>query len=146
MPGAKPEGAELGDEGVMRGLQRVLMETRVVEGKMVCGNCGHEYRIKEGIANFLLPNHLGEWRGGGGDGMGIGDAGLTVLQCERESFPGWAGWGMGQRVGMEGGENSPGWRGLWLHRRRQGQLCQSVEGLTRYPLVRIRPLYIKSLV
>ncbi|KAA6415989.1 MAG: DUF343 domain [Lasallia pustulata] len=58
VPGAKPEGAELGDEGVMRGLQRVLMETRVVEGKMVCGNCGHEYRIKEGIANFLLPNHL----------------------------------------------------------------------------------------
>ncbi|SLM33488.1 adomet-dependent trna methyltransferase complex subunit trm112 [Lasallia pustulata] len=35
VPGAKPEGAELGDEGVMRGLQRVLMETRVVEGKMV---------------------------------------------------------------------------------------------------------------
>lgn len=27
---------------------------------MVCGNCGHEYPIKEGIANFLLPNHLGE--------------------------------------------------------------------------------------
>ena len=25
----------------------------------MCGNCGHEYRIKEGIANFLLPNHLG---------------------------------------------------------------------------------------
>ena len=27
---------------------------------MVCGNCGHEYKIKEGIANFLLPSHLGE--------------------------------------------------------------------------------------
>ena len=46
---------------------------------------------------------------------------------------------------MEGGENSRGWRGLWLHSRRQGQLCQSVEGLTRYPLLRRRPLYITSL-
>ena len=27
---------------------------------MVCGNCGHEYNIKEGIANFLLPSHLGK--------------------------------------------------------------------------------------
>ena len=26
----------------------------------MCGNCGHEYKIKEGIANFLLPSHLGE--------------------------------------------------------------------------------------
>lgn len=31
-----------------------------MEGKLVCGNCGHEYKIKEGIANFLLPSHLGE--------------------------------------------------------------------------------------
>lgn len=30
-----------------------------MEGKLVCGSCGHEYNIKEGIANFLLPNHLG---------------------------------------------------------------------------------------
>ena len=30
------------------------------EGKLVCGNCGHEYKIKEGIANFLLPSHLGQ--------------------------------------------------------------------------------------
>lgn len=27
----------------------------------MCGNCGHEYKIKEGIANFLLPSHLGEF-------------------------------------------------------------------------------------
>lgn len=45
----------------MRDLHTLLLETQVVEGKMVCGNCGHEYKIKEGIANFLLPNHLGEW-------------------------------------------------------------------------------------
>ncbi len=36
------------------------METEVIEGNLVCRNCGHEYKIKEGIANFLLPNHLGE--------------------------------------------------------------------------------------
>lgn len=43
----------------MRDLHTLLLETEVVEGKLVCGNCGHEYKIKEGIANFLLPNHLG---------------------------------------------------------------------------------------
>lgn len=45
-------------EKVMRDLHTLLLETEVREGKMVCGNCGHEYRIKEGIANFLLPSHL----------------------------------------------------------------------------------------
>lgn len=44
----------------MRDLHTLLLETEVREGKMVCGNCGQEYRIKEGIANFLLPSHLGE--------------------------------------------------------------------------------------
>lgn len=44
----------------MRDLHTLLLETEVREGKMICGNCGHEYRIKEGIANFLLPSHLGK--------------------------------------------------------------------------------------
>lgn len=48
------------EEQGMRDLHTLLLETEVREGKMVCGNCGHEYPIKEGIANFLLPNHLGE--------------------------------------------------------------------------------------
>lgn len=47
------------DEKVVRDLHTLLLETEVREGKLVCGNCGHEYRIKEGIANFLLPSHLG---------------------------------------------------------------------------------------
>ena len=47
----------------MRDLHTLLLETEVREGKMVCGNCRHEYRIKEGIANFLLPSHLGEFPG-----------------------------------------------------------------------------------
>ncbi|KAI4103698.1 MAG: hypothetical protein L6R37_003704 [Teloschistes peruensis] len=62
LPATKPEGpCETEEEQkTMRDLHTLLLETEVMEGKMVCGNCGHEYKIKEGIANFLLPNHLGE--------------------------------------------------------------------------------------
>jgi multifunctional methyltransferase subunit TRM112 len=41
-----------------RDLHRLLIETTVKEGKLVCGECGHEYAVNEGIANFLLPAHL----------------------------------------------------------------------------------------
>lgn len=58
--GDMQKGAE-GSEKVLRDLHTLLLETQVTEGKLVCGNCGHEYAIKEGIANFLLPSHLGEW-------------------------------------------------------------------------------------
>jgi multifunctional methyltransferase subunit TRM112 len=47
-----------GEERLLRDLHKLLVETQVVEGKMQCGSCGHEYKIKEGIANFLLPSHL----------------------------------------------------------------------------------------
>jgi multifunctional methyltransferase subunit TRM112 len=46
------------DEKTLRDLHKLLMETQISEGKLVCGNCGHEYAIKEGIAIFLLPSHL----------------------------------------------------------------------------------------
>lgn len=39
-------------------LHRLLMETMIHEGKLCCRACGHEYAVKEGIANFLLPSHL----------------------------------------------------------------------------------------
>ena len=39
-------------------LHRILIETCIQEGKLVCGSCGHEYAVKEGVANFLLPGHL----------------------------------------------------------------------------------------
>ncbi|KAK3115940.1 hypothetical protein LTR53_004218 [Teratosphaeriaceae sp. CCFEE 6253] len=39
-------------------LHVLLMETSIASGKLVCGNCGHEYAVKEGIANFLLPSHM----------------------------------------------------------------------------------------
>jgi multifunctional methyltransferase subunit TRM112 len=43
---------------MLKELHNLLFETQISEGSLVCGNCGHEYKIKEGIANFLLPNHL----------------------------------------------------------------------------------------
>jgi multifunctional methyltransferase subunit TRM112 len=46
------------DEDILRKLHTLLLETSVVEGKLVCGNCGFEYPIKEGVGNFLLPAHL----------------------------------------------------------------------------------------
>ncbi|RVX68835.1 hypothetical protein B0A52_07490 [Exophiala mesophila] len=46
------------DEDVLKNLHGLLLETGVTEGKLVCGNCGFEYPIKDGVGNFLLPAHL----------------------------------------------------------------------------------------
>lgn len=43
---------------VNRDLHRLLLETTIQSGWLTCGNCGHEYAVKEGIANFLLPSHM----------------------------------------------------------------------------------------
>ena len=54
-----PTAEELeADVRKLRELHELLLETHVMEGKLVCGECGHEYAVKEGIANFLLPSHL----------------------------------------------------------------------------------------
>lgn len=57
-----PNGAEAQEDAepsqALRDLHGLLLETTIREGKLVCGNCGHEYPVKEGIANFLLPSHL----------------------------------------------------------------------------------------
>jgi uncharacterized protein YbaR (Trm112 family) len=45
---------------LLRALHELLLETQVLEGRLVCGRCGHAYPVKEGVANFLLPSHLGE--------------------------------------------------------------------------------------
>ena len=45
-------------EEVLLRLHKLLLETGVVEGKLVCRNCGFEYPIKDGVGNFLLPPHL----------------------------------------------------------------------------------------
>jgi multifunctional methyltransferase subunit TRM112 len=56
----QPQGGEedLSPSQTLKDLHSLLLETTIKEGKLVCGNCGHEYAIKEGIANFLLPSHL----------------------------------------------------------------------------------------
>lgn len=46
------------DPKMLQELHTLLFETQISEGALVCGSCGHEYQIREGIANFLLPNHL----------------------------------------------------------------------------------------
>ena len=51
------EGQE-GEEEVLKKLHRLLLETNIMEGNLVCGNCGFEYPVKEGVGNFLLPSHL----------------------------------------------------------------------------------------
>ena len=59
--GEQQETAKKTDEAseeVLKKLHSLLLETAVVEGKLVCGNCGFEYPIKEGVGNFLLPAHL----------------------------------------------------------------------------------------
>ncbi|KAK4164921.1 peptidyl-prolyl cis-trans isomerase B [Cladorrhinum sp. PSN259] len=59
LPEQPPTLEELeSDEKTLKDLHALLMETNLMEGKLVCGHCGHEYAVKEGIANFLLPSHL----------------------------------------------------------------------------------------
>ncbi|KAJ4344724.1 uncharacterized protein N0V89_012468 [Didymosphaeria variabile] len=60
-PGAQAaEGEEVEEQPsqTAKDLHRVLLETTVKEGKLACGNCGHEYKVMEGVPNFLLPGHL----------------------------------------------------------------------------------------
>jgi multifunctional methyltransferase subunit TRM112 len=59
LPPTAPTQEELeADPKLYKDLHTLLLETHISEGSLVCANCGHSYKIKEGIANFLLPNHL----------------------------------------------------------------------------------------
>ncbi|KAM0722018.1 hypothetical protein Q7P37_002944 [Cladosporium fusiforme] len=63
LPESAPEADNLmTEEGepsqTLKDLHTLLMETGVQSGKLVCGSCQHEYAVKEGIANFLLPSHM----------------------------------------------------------------------------------------
>ena len=59
-PDAAPAQEEQEEEPsqTAKDLHRILLETCIQEGKLVCGACEHEYAVKEGVANFLLPGHL----------------------------------------------------------------------------------------
>ncbi|KAH8898505.1 Trm112p-domain-containing protein [Thozetella sp. PMI_491] len=59
LPEQAPTTEELqSNETLLKDLHHLLMETQITEGKLVCAHCGHEYAVREGIANFLLPSHL----------------------------------------------------------------------------------------
>ena len=63
LPDETPAEEELAAEDgeptqTLKDLHTLLMETSIASGKLACGNCGHEYAVKEGIANFLLPSHM----------------------------------------------------------------------------------------
>lgn len=59
LPAEPPSAEDLeSNETMLKELHSLLVETQMVEGKLVCGNCGHEYHVREGIPNFLLPSHL----------------------------------------------------------------------------------------
>ncbi|KJX94576.1 adoMet-dependent tRNA methyltransferase (MTase) complex subunit Trm112 like protein [Zymoseptoria brevis] len=63
LPAETPAAEEMESEDgepsqTLKDLHTLLMETSIASGKLVCGNCEHEYAVKEGIANFLLPSHL----------------------------------------------------------------------------------------
>lgn len=59
LPAEPPSAEDLeSNEAMLKELHSLLVETQMIEGKLVCGHCGHEYHVREGIANFLLPSHL----------------------------------------------------------------------------------------
>ncbi|KAK4679657.1 type I protein arginine N-methyltransferase Rmt1 [Podospora pseudoanserina] len=59
LPDSPPTIEQLqSDDKLLKDLHSLLMETNLMEGKLVCGVCGHEYAVREGIPNFLLPSHL----------------------------------------------------------------------------------------
>ncbi|CZT17999.1 probable Protein trm-112 [Ramularia collo-cygni] len=59
IPSAEELQTEEGEPSqTLKDLHTLLMETSIAQGKLACGNCGHEYAVKEGIANFLLPSHM----------------------------------------------------------------------------------------
>ncbi|GME80396.1 hypothetical protein B5S28_g1965 [[Candida] boidinii] len=57
LPNVKPVDIE-DNEILLKDLHNLLIETQIINGKMVCDNCEHIYYIKDSIANFLLPPHL----------------------------------------------------------------------------------------
>ncbi|KAL1914445.1 uncharacterized protein VTP21DRAFT_8897 [Calcarisporiella thermophila] len=56
LPASIPEDASE-NEDFLKAVHSILLETHVMQGKMVCPNCGHIYPIKDGIPNMLLAEH-----------------------------------------------------------------------------------------
>lgn len=61
LPATKPEGLDPimeDDKVVLKDLHILLIETQLIEGKMICNNCHHIYYIKNSIPNFLYHHIL----------------------------------------------------------------------------------------
>ncbi|ORE04298.1 Trm112p-domain-containing protein [Rhizopus microsporus var. microsporus] len=56
LPEEIPENAEENEE-FLKVLHAVILETHVQQGQMICPNCNHVYKIKDGIPNMLLAEH-----------------------------------------------------------------------------------------
>ncbi|KAI7902202.1 uncharacterized protein BX663DRAFT_512079 [Cokeromyces recurvatus] len=56
LPAEMPENATENEE-FLKLVHNVLLETHVQQGQMVCPNCSHVYKIKDGIPNMLLAEH-----------------------------------------------------------------------------------------
>ena len=53
LPPAMPENAGE-DEDFLKSVHSLVMDVHVMEGSLVCPNCGRAYVIKRGIPNMLL--------------------------------------------------------------------------------------------
>ncbi|ORZ32080.1 hypothetical protein BCR44DRAFT_34699 [Catenaria anguillulae PL171] len=53
LPESMPEDAAT-NQDFLQLLHRILMETAIKSGSMVCPNCEHVYPIRDGIPNMLL--------------------------------------------------------------------------------------------
>lgn len=51
--GEAMDPSHVSDASPLKALHHVLMEMQIIEGEMVCGNCGHVFRIKNGIPNMV---------------------------------------------------------------------------------------------
>lgn len=47
------DASRVPDAPMLKALHHVLMELQIIEGEMVCANCGHVFRIKNGIPNMV---------------------------------------------------------------------------------------------
>ncbi|KAI8364890.1 hypothetical protein EDC96DRAFT_558649 [Choanephora cucurbitarum] len=56
LPAQMPENAEE-NEAFLQLVHNVILETHVQQGQMVCPNCNHVYKIRDGIPNMLLAEH-----------------------------------------------------------------------------------------
>ncbi|KAI8807941.1 hypothetical protein BJ742DRAFT_810091 [Cladochytrium replicatum] len=53
LPQEKPSD-DTEDQEILTRIHRILLQTRIKNGKMVCPNCAHVYPIKDFVPNMLL--------------------------------------------------------------------------------------------